>query len=254
MYTFSYLTRKVTTDVDKKSISVASSGFYLYDLGSTHGSFLNKTRIESKVYHRLHVGHMMKFGGSSRMYILQGPCEDQERESELSVSELIQMGKKRQSIQSIDDDGELTEKNHGDDNDATDNKPGAANKTDEGIDWGLAEDADEEQDLSENPFAISTANEELYLDDPKKTLRGFFEREGSELEYKVEEKGYSHFVCRVELPLDSATGHPIIAEATAKGKKKEAVVQCALEACRILDRHGVLRQAKHGMFTWSYFS
>lgn len=54
--------------VDNQSDKV---GFYLYDLGSTHGSQVNKSPIEPRRYYRLRVGYMIKFGGSSRVYILQ---------------------------------------------------------------------------------------------------------------------------------------------------------------------------------------
>lgn len=65
-----------------------SAGFYLYDLESTHGTFWNGHRIKSRTYVRLHGGHMIKFGCSQRKYILQAPLDDQEEESELSVTQL----------------------------------------------------------------------------------------------------------------------------------------------------------------------
>ena len=75
-----------TIDADRSTSQGGSidkpAGFYLYDLNSTHGSFHNKNQCFPKTYYRLRVGHMMKFGGSTRLLILQGPEEDTEAESE----------------------------------------------------------------------------------------------------------------------------------------------------------------------------
>ena len=48
------------------------------------------------------------------------------------------------------------------------------------------------------------------------------------------------------LPIDTISGEAV-AEASVKGKKKEAVVLCALSACRMLDAHDILRQSAPGL-------
>jgi len=208
-------------------------GFYLYDLGSTHGTFLNRFRIKPKTYVKVHVGHLITFGSSTRMYLLQGPPDDEEEESEYTVTEL--KAKRQAELEQREREQELQRLKQEEDE---------KKKMEQGVDWGMGEDADEEEDSKENPFAPKE-NEQLYLDDPKKTLKGWFEREGQELEYDVSEKGFGTFTCRIELPIANVTGRPQIAEATISGKKKEAIVHCALEACKILDMYGLLRQSTH---------
>ena len=159
-------------------------GWYLYDLGSTHGTFLNKQQLPPKSHIRIRAGHMFKLGVSTRMFILQGPPEDEEPESELTVTQLKELRLKREAqldgiLVSDDQDQERDEKP----------KKEEPPSEKEGIDWGMGEDAVDENPHADNPFALdadAVLNEDLYLEDPKKTLRGWFEREGYELEYKVQ--------------------------------------------------------------------
>ena len=45
-----------------------------------------------------------------------------------------------------------------------------------------------------------------------------FDREGYDLEYEVEEKGYAQFLCKIHLPIDVPSGVNTVAQATVKGK------------------------------------
>ncbi|NXJ58150.1 NADAP protein, partial [Spizaetus tyrannus] len=107
----------------------------------------------------------------------------------------------------------------------------------------LGEDA-EEDGVEENPIAIDfqDVQDAFYMKDPRKALQGFFDREGEELEYEYDDRGHNSWVCKIKLPVDDASGKQLVAEVLHSGKKKEAMIQCALEACRLLDARGVLRQ------------
>ena len=109
-----------------------------------------------------------------------------EEESDLSVTELKEIAAEKARIKA-EKEKELREKEEEEEE---------KEKQEYGheVTWGMPEDATEENsenpDMSKNPYSLEgTAREELNLEDPKKTLRGWFEREGFELEYNCQEKG-----------------------------------------------------------------
>ena len=181
-----------------------NEGWFLYDLGSTHGSFVNKKRLPSRKYIKLYVGYVMKFGGSTRLLILTGPKDDKEEEGEF----------KKKGV-----------------------------KEDYSCGWGMTEDVMEEDD-SVNPFAEAD-DDSFYRDDPKKALKKVYQREDVEgPEFVFEGIGLNR-ICRVELPFEGTSGSTLVAEVKVAGNKREAEIACALEACRLLDQHGLLRETKH---------
>ena len=80
------------------------------------------------------------------------------------------------------------------------------------IDWGMKDelendssdeknadgDDNENKQKENNPFAvIEEEDESFYSSDPKKALKNYFDREGDELYYDVEDLGPGKFKCRV---------------------------------------------------------
>nr|CAB3266293.1 kanadaptin [Phallusia mammillata] len=229
-----------------------SAGFYLFELGSTHGTFLNKAKVPQGKYYRLKVGHMIKFGNSTRTYILQGPSEDQEMESEESATELRDKAREERSKKR-----DLEKMMMGEDSDEDEDEKesqGSNRKvaSETGISWGMLEDAveeniEEEEKKIEKPSLDAIALPEkdpFYVKDPHKALKNFYEKEGMELDFECTERRPGQWNVRLELPVDTPTGKPIFAEASVTGKRKEAMVHCALEACRIMDRHGLFKRTE----------
>ncbi|KAL6725174.1 hypothetical protein Aduo_007247 [Ancylostoma duodenale] len=215
----------------------SGKGWHIYDMGSTHGSKANKKKLPAKQYMRIRVGFVLQFGGSTRLLSLLGPSSDYEAEWELSPTEM------REKMQKKVLEAKLA---------AAAKKEFEAEKAkeaeSEGIDWGMnyGEDDAPAADVELDPHLMED-REQYYQADPKKALANFFEREGFDMEFQLSEQGSGHthkWVCTIELPIEvNGIDRAVTAQATVSTSKKDAQVQCALEACRILDAHGVLRRS-----------
>ncbi|TKY65011.1 Kanadaptin protein [Spatholobus suberectus] len=105
-----------------------SGDAYLYDLGSTHGTFLNKNQVEKNTYVDLHVGDVIRFGRSTRLFIFQGPSDLMPPETNVKLMREMKMREamldREASVQRARQEASLVE----------------------GISWGMGEDAIEEDE------------------------------------------------------------------------------------------------------------
>ncbi|XP_047962461.1 kanadaptin [Salvia hispanica] len=101
-------------------------GAYLYDLGSTHGTFINKNQVKKRIYVDLHVGDVLRFGHSSRLYIFQGPSELMPPEADLKRLRKAKMQQETKDMEASLLRAKIE-----------------ASRAD-GISWGMGEDAEEE--------------------------------------------------------------------------------------------------------------
>jgi len=143
---------------------------------------------------------VIKFGLSTRLYILHGPkpvkIGDDDLKINLTHEQMKKIKEKYDRIaMKLRIRKELAEEEEGTD----------WRDSGKGIDWGMSGGeaaADEnENENEENPFAedLNQVDESYYADDPKKALKLYFERENDELEYEMEELGPGRFKCRIRL-------------------------------------------------------
>lgn len=212
-------------------------GFYVYDLSSTHGTFINKTRLEPNKYTRLDLDSMIKFGMSTRMYVLHGPkrlCNADDLNINLTHEQMRLVKEKHDRIAL-----KLRIRKELEEEESLKSERGSAS-------WGMTENEEELENESsflenkKNPFAVEEQEDEsFYASDPRKALKNFFDREGEEPFYDVEELGIGKFKCKIQLPVLD-----ICVETQHDGKKNECMTKCALEACRLLNAEGVLKQSR----------
>lgn len=214
-------------------IDRTGKGWHLFDLGSTHGTKLNKRRIPPKQYIRIRVGHVLQFGGSTRIMNLVGPSTDVEEEWEYTPTEMRKLKEQKKLNEKLEKAAKQEVRDEKKEQ-AEDAQLFGSEYEEEWSYARIREDFDVEE------------NEEKYKKDPLKALSHFFEQEGFDMEFSYTEMGSGRnhkWCCTIELPVDTAAGQCLSATATCSGNKREAQIACALNACRTLDMHGVLYRA-----------
>jgi pSer/pThr/pTyr-binding forkhead associated (FHA) protein len=154
-----------------------SPGLYLYDCDSTHGTFINKKRLEPKVYVRIKIGYIIKFGQSTRLYLVQGDSSaeaDQVNNStgdDVTHEQMKQFHAKRAKMLAA-----VRAKRENAANEASNN-----NNTE--MDWGMGPDIDESATATITA-TTSIREEELIRTEEENKKRAAAEDLKNRLEYQ----------------------------------------------------------------------
>ncbi|KAF9985148.1 Kanadaptin [Mortierella antarctica] len=203
---------------------------FIYDLNSSHGTKLNKTKIPPQMHVALKPGDQLRFGESTRIYLFQTEQEvDQEEEDRKMVASMIE----RQNRTKENSQKQQTK------------------DEDDGCNWGMQEDAEDDDDDDDAAIDGSVRRpvdpDAYYRKDPKKALRNYLESKGFNCEFEIEEEGPGHareYTARIRLPIETSMG-PVYGQATT-GKKRDAEREAALDACIQLDSRGMLGHNSSG--------
>jgi len=145
-----------------------SGSLWLQDLGSAHGTFINRQRVTPKQFIQIHVGDQIRIGQSTRSYVVEGPEEMRPKEKEVAVTSMQQRQRaltpaqqQKQRTVAAANAALLESKqrfgaNAKEDGEEDDEDGGGAT-------WGMGEDAvnsDSDQDDSETPAASLMINDD----------------------------------------------------------------------------------------------
>lgn len=204
-------------------------GVFICDLGSAHGTFVNKYRMlgdnsnpvsTASKWRRLWIGDILRFGASTRVFSLVTTDRELElKEREEQEHAMLPSHARLEKDSSTDSLIEVT--------------------------WGMSEEADISSDVIHSQVKKDFVSKEsaYYRRDPIKALLDWFLLKGfDEPEYEFELSGTGEtrmHTYRVKLPISDETLDEVIASASAV-KKKETQVMTALNACIELDSRGLL--------------
>ncbi|TPX37994.1 hypothetical protein SmJEL517_g00238 [Synchytrium microbalum] len=197
---------------------------YLYDI-SVHGTFINKKQVPKQQYITIRNGDQIRFGQSTRLYVLNAPHDEEEEQQQQQALQLQHQQRVKRQLQQQQKQPEP--------------------EPDQEVSWGFQEDAYELESLADDTHinVDDISPDVYYARDPKKALVIWFETQSSEPTYEVSEEGGVSgqgrtYTARVTVPLDSGTTLTGLGKST---RKRDAERLAAFEACAKLDRAKLLR-------------